>query len=113
MKYTLDTVMNFGLIQEADWSWIKQEGIDLTPRMMFDISEWNISFELGSFWRLNNDVQEWCDGKLNDTWFYDEMVMILFGICVIVVMTDVKYNATHNNHFYMKRIMALFDSHRL
>ena len=79
MKYTLDTVMNFGFIQEAEWSWVKQEGIELTPRMMFDIAAWNVSFELGSFWRLNEDVQDWCDGKLNETWFYEEMVYDLDG----------------------------------
>ena len=69
-KYYLNTPMIFGYISDYEWSYSYNH--ILTPRNLYDISFLNVSYELGSFWSQNIELQEWCLNNLNETWFYNE-----------------------------------------
>merc|ERR1712217_720408 len=66
----LDTVMKFETICSLEGAVCGSQ--DVTIRSMMDIAAWNISYELGSFWNENEELQSQCGEMLNDNWFYAE-----------------------------------------
>lgn len=71
---TLDTVMNFTTICHLPGAVCGSEQV--TIRKMFDIGAWNISYELGSFWNENEELQSQCGDILNSEWFYSDAGML-------------------------------------
>ena len=69
MKPFVDVPMDFNVLSEQEWSRAHSE--DITVRKMFDLKEFGISFELGTFWYNNPGLQKYCTDNLNETWFYD------------------------------------------
>jgi len=45
---------------------------DVKIRDLWDMTRWGVTYELGSFWAENQDIQMQCDGNLNASWFYSE-----------------------------------------
>merc|ERR1712176_836925 len=71
MKPFLDVPMDFNILSEQEWSRANKE--DITVRKIFDLREFDISYELGSFWYNNAGLQKYCAENLNETWFYDSV----------------------------------------
>ena len=69
MKPFVDVPMDFTTLAEKPWARAYSE--DITVRKVFDLREFDISFELGSFWFENAQLEKYCGDNLNETWFYD------------------------------------------
>eukprot|EP01083_Nonionella_stella_P070585 188951_1 len=67
-KPGLDTKMQFASICDNERAFCHLNAV--TPRVMFDAAPWGISYELGPFWDENEELQAFCDGNINNTWFY-------------------------------------------
>ena len=74
-KPALDTNMSFAYICDLNDSFCKNNVV--TPRIMFDARAWGISYELGTFWNDNDELQAFCADQLNDTWFYDDEIGVM------------------------------------
>eukprot|EP00483_Globobulimina_turgida_P009349 UN09368 len=74
IKPTLDTPMGFAFICENELSVCNNK--DITPRIMLDAAEWGISYELGTFWSINDELQSFCGDNINNTWFYNQAYII-------------------------------------
>ena len=71
MKPFLDIPMDFNVLAQQEWSRAYKE--DITVRKVFDLQEWDITYELGTFWHQSAGLQKYCTDNLNETWFYDSM----------------------------------------
>eukprot|EP00483_Globobulimina_turgida_P005013 UN05023 len=71
VKPFLDLPMDFNVLSKAKWSRAYKE--DITVRKIFDLKEFDITYELGTFWHDNVKLQEFCGSNLNETWFYDSI----------------------------------------
>eukprot|EP01083_Nonionella_stella_P015213 42581_1 len=68
-KPFVDRPMDFNVLHDQKWSKVYTE--EITVRKMFDLAEFDISYERGSFWHDNVELQKYCADNLNETWFYD------------------------------------------
>ena len=68
---SLDTVMRFEDICTLEGAVCGSD--EVTIRKMYDIGIWNISYELGSLWNDNPELQSLCGDKLNTDWFYEDV----------------------------------------
>jgi len=69
MKPYLDVPMDFNILADQEWARVNKE--DITIRKVFDLKEFDITYELGTFWHTNARLQQYCIDNLNKTWFYD------------------------------------------
>lgn len=69
MKPFLDLPMDFNVLAQQKWSRAYKE--DITVRKIFDLQQWDISYELGTFYWNSPGLQKYCTDNLNTTWFYD------------------------------------------
>eukprot|EP01083_Nonionella_stella_P137933 419667_1 len=68
-KVRLDSVMDFAMVCDMESTYCHEH--EVTPRVMFDAQSLDVSYELGSFWNENDDLQRFCAQKINNSWFYD------------------------------------------
>jgi len=70
LQWELDDPMHFGgKLIKHEWSFINQQ--DLTVRKLYSLPKWNIIYDLadGQGFYTDAGLKEWCDGKLNSSWF--------------------------------------------
>merc|ERR1711994_782489 len=65
----LDSPLSFGAMCDLDGAVCGRQSV--TPRALFDIASWGVSYELGTFWTGNEALRERCAVHLNESWFYE------------------------------------------
>eukprot|EP00485_Elphidium_margaritaceum_P008361 CAMPEP_0202690690 /NCGR_PEP_ID=MMETSP1385-20130828/5606_1 /ASSEMBLY_ACC=CAM_ASM_000861 /TAXON_ID=933848 /ORGANISM="Elphidium margaritaceum" /LENGTH=577 /DNA_ID=CAMNT_0049345975 /DNA_START=36 /DNA_END=1769 /DNA_ORIENTATION=- len=56
----VDAVYRLNPLDENDWAVAYSQ--DITPRKMYDITDWNVKYDLGSFY-TRSKLNEWCEAK--------------------------------------------------
>jgi len=72
----VDAAYNLNPLDEAEWSLAST--MEITPRTLFDIQDWNVQYDLGTFY-TKSKLNEWCDFNAlhddlqgpNPEWFVD------------------------------------------
>eukprot|EP00486_Rosalina_sp_Unknown_P016059 CAMPEP_0201593506 /NCGR_PEP_ID=MMETSP0190_2-20130828/191085_1 /ASSEMBLY_ACC=CAM_ASM_000263 /TAXON_ID=37353 /ORGANISM="Rosalina sp." /LENGTH=174 /DNA_ID=CAMNT_0048052715 /DNA_START=867 /DNA_END=1392 /DNA_ORIENTATION=+ len=54
----IDAPYNLYPLNQVDWSLAST--MDITPRMLYDIQDWNVQYDLGSFYKRSK-LNEWCE----------------------------------------------------
>eukprot|EP00483_Globobulimina_turgida_P007319 UN07333 len=103
IKPFLDLAMDFNVLSEAKWSRAYSE--DITVRKIFDLKQFDISYELGIFWKDNVKLQEFCGSNLNETWFYDSEIKKNF---LVEAFSDETGFKSILNHHYFVRYFVIF-----
>ena len=68
----LDYAMDFSILCDGTKRMCSE--MDITPRLMYDISpntEFNVVYELGDFWNDNEELNSMCSEYLNSSWWTD------------------------------------------
>ncbi len=68
----------YNLYPLNEQNWTLASKMDITPRMFYDISDWNIQYDLGDFY-IRSKLNEWCEYNAihndiigpNPNWFID------------------------------------------
>eukprot|EP00484_Ammonia_sp_Unknown_P014843 CAMPEP_0197073002 /NCGR_PEP_ID=MMETSP1384-20130603/210382_1 /TAXON_ID=29189 /ORGANISM="Ammonia sp." /LENGTH=615 /DNA_ID=CAMNT_0042511827 /DNA_START=44 /DNA_END=1888 /DNA_ORIENTATION=+ len=74
----IDAPYNLYPLNQVDWS--LASSMDITPRKLYDIKDWNVQYDLGTFWKRSK-LNEWCEERathnsgtvkgVNPDWFVD------------------------------------------
>jgi len=68
LQWQLDDAMHFGgKLVEHEWSYV--HGNALTVRKLYHLPKWNILYDVNVDDDIYVQVKDWCQGKLNSTWF--------------------------------------------
>eukprot|EP01084_Bolivina_argentea_P118909 210921_1 len=123
IKPYLDMPMDFNVLSKMEWSRAHKE--DITTRKIFDLKEFDISYELGSFWHDNYDLRQWCGDNINETWFFDTVKYdsdvavfgasgfvsvlkhnyVMYGIVFVVVLIFMGIGCFRNRLWNDKRVL--------
>eukprot|EP01084_Bolivina_argentea_P003067 5726_1 len=68
----LNEVMLFDPLSTVEWSLVSRK--DVTIKMMYNINEWGIKYELGTFWEYSH-LNEWCDNQISKEWFIESEII--------------------------------------